>query len=113
MVKVYELSRYDALTVRVIYFGQTLMIPFKGGDGYRNRARFTTTDMFVQDALEHDARYGKLFTLVKKYDDTPSSTAKAAVEKTKPRRVPRVKTVNDALLYFTQLGARARTTSAR
>lgn len=104
-VKEYELSRFDAMAVRVVYMGQTILAHFKGGSGLRSRARLVTRDPFIQAALEHDSRYGKLFTLVKTYDDTPVAVSKVAAEKAAPKRVSKVKTVNDALLYFTQLGA--------
>lgn len=104
-VKEYELSRFDAMAVRVPYMGQIIMANFKGGLGVRGRARLVTRDPFVQAALEQDPRYGKLFTLVKTYDDTPAAVSKVAAEKAAPKRVSKVKTVNDALLYFTQLGA--------
>jgi hypothetical protein len=105
MVKVYELTRFDAMTLRVPYLGQTVMANFKGGDRIRSRAKLVTSDRFIQDALEHDPRYGVLFTCVKKYEDTPAQVAKAAADKAKPRKITKVKTINDALLYFTQLGA--------
>lgn len=105
LVKVYELSRYDAMTLRVPYLGQVVMAHFKGGVNARVRARLTTANVFVQDALEHDSRYGKLFTLVRKYENAPSHVARAAAVDAKPKKINKVKTVNDALLYFTQLGA--------
>jgi len=105
MVKVYELARYDAMTLRVNYLGQTIFATFKGGDQTRKRARLTTADKFVQDALENDPRCGKLFNKVKQYEGTNSALVKEAVDKAKPKRVTKVKTVNEALLYFTQLGA--------
>ena len=54
MLKIYELSRFDAMTLRISYCGQVIMASFKGGDQRRNRARLVTDSLFVQDALEHD-----------------------------------------------------------
>ncbi len=106
MLKIYELSRFDAMTIRVTYLGQTIMATFKGGDQRRNRARLVTDSQFVQDALEQDARFGSLFILKKSYsENTKNVAASIANEKTKPRKITKVKSVNDALLYFTQLGA--------
>lgn len=105
MVKVYEMARFDAITIRINYLGQTILANFKGGDQRRNKARLVTSDIFIQDAIEHDSRFGKLFYLVKKYDNTPSGAAKLAADKGKVRKVTKVKTVNEALLYFTSLGA--------
>lgn len=106
MLKIYELSRFDAMTLRITYCGQVIMASFKGGDQRRNRARLVTDSLFVQDALEHDPRFGSLYILKKSYSDsTKDVEARIANEKTKTRKITKVKSVNDALLYFTQLGA--------
>ena len=106
MLKIYELSRFDAMTLRISYCGQIIMASFKGGDQRRNRARLVTDSLFVQDALEHDPRFGSLYILKKIYSDsTKDVEARIANEKTKTRKITKVKSVNDALLYFTQLGA--------
>ena len=105
MVKVYEMARYDAMTIRLNYQGQTIIAHFKGGNRITTRAKLTTPNIFIQDALEHDPRYGTLFKLVQKYNDTPEAAEKAVQAQAAPKRIPKVKTVNDALLYFTRLGA--------
>ena len=106
MLKIYELSRFDAMTLRISYCGQVIMASFKVGDQRRNRARLVTDSLFVQDALEHDPRFGSLYILKKSYSDsTKDVEARIANEKTKTRKITKVKSVNDALLYFTQLGA--------
>lgn len=106
MLKIYELSRFDAMTLRISYCGQVIMASFKGGDQRRNRARLVTDSLFVQDALEHDPRFGSLYILKKSYSDsTKDVEARIANEKSKTRKITKVKSVNDALLYFTQLGA--------
>lgn len=99
------MARFDAMTIRVNYLGQEVIANFRGGNRLTTRAKLTTASTFVQDALEHDPRYGTLFTLVQKYEDTPEDLAKAKKEESAPKRVTKVKTVNDALLYFTNLGA--------
>lgn len=94
------------MTLRISYCGQVIMASFKGGDQRRNRARLVTDSLFVQDALEHDPRFGSLYILKKCYSDsTKDVEARIANEKTKTRKITKVKSVNDALLYFTQLGA--------
>lgn len=94
------------MTLRISYCGQAIMASFKGGDQRRNRARLVTDSLFVQDALEHDPRFGSLYILKKSYSDsTKDVEARIANEKTKTRKITKVKSVNDALLYFTQLGA--------
>ncbi len=106
MLKIYELSRFDAMTIRVPYLGQVVMATFKGGDQRRNRARLVTDNLFVQDALERDPRFGSLYILKQSYsENTRDVGARIANEKSKPRKIVKVKSVNDALLYFTQLGA--------
>lgn len=106
MLKIYELSRFDAMTLRISYCSQVIMASFKGGDQRHNRARLVTDSLFVQDALEHDPRFGSLYILKKSYSDsTKDVEARIANEKTKTRKITKVKSVNDALLYFTQLGA--------
>ena len=105
MVKVYELARYDAMTIRIAYLGQTLQVAFKGGNSHDKKARFSTANIFAQDAIEHDPRFGRLISLVDKYDDTPVAAAEAKEEREKAKKITKVKTVNDALLFFTKLGA--------
>lgn len=104
MVKVYELARYDAMTIRISYRGQTIMTNFSGGNGHDKRAKLITASIFVQDAIEHDPRFNHLIYLVDKYDDTPAAAVEAQIERDKPKKITKVKTVNDALLYFTKLG---------
>lgn len=99
------MSRYDAMTIRVSYLGQEIIANFRGGNRLTNRAKLTTSSTFVQDALEHDPRYGTLFRLVRKYEDTPEGAVKAKKEESAPKKVTKVKNVNDALLFFTKLGA--------
>lgn len=104
MVKVYEMARYDAMTLQVNYCGQTIVVTFKGGNRLTTRAKFTTASVFVQDAIEHDPRYGTMFKLVSKYEDTPAGIEKAAKEAVAPKKITKVKTVNDALLFFQKMG---------
>mgnify|MGYP000325904270 CR=1 FL=1 len=106
MIKIYEMARFDAMTIRLHYCGQTIMATFKGGDQRRTRARLTTDSLFIQDALEHDPRFNTLYVLKQSYSDTTRRVeARIANEMTKTRKITKVKSVNDALLYFTQLGA--------
>ena len=105
MVKVYEMARYDAMTIRINYLGQTVIANFKGGNRLTTHAKLTTANTFIQDALEHDYRYGKLFRLVQKYDNTVEGVTKAKKEESAPKKIAKVKTVNDALLFFTKMGA--------
>lgn len=99
------MARYDAMTLRINYLGITIQAAFKGGNGRDKKARLVTSSVLAQDAIEHDPRFGKIITLVEKYSDTPAAKQKAEEERQAPKRIPKVKTVNDALLYFTRLGA--------
>lgn len=105
MVKVYEMARFDAMTIRLNYCGQTILANFKGGVSAKVRARLTTSDRFVQDALEADPRYGTLYRMLRSYEDFPCYKADAAEVDNKPKKITKVKSVNDALRFFTEMGA--------
>lgn len=101
IIKVYEVQRYDGLQIRLNWCGVNVEVEFKGGDT-RHRAKFITPNLFIQDALEHDNRFGTLYFLTKSYKDTPKEKEKEA---SKPRkRVTKVKTVNDAMRWLTEAG---------
>lgn len=105
MVKVYELARFDAMSIKLHYLGNSIIANFKGGNSLNKRATLTTANLFFQDAIEHDPRYGTLFRLIKKYEDTPEASVNAKKEEAAPKKITKVKTVNDALLFFTKMGA--------
>ena len=105
MVKVYEMTRFDAMTIRLNYCGQTIMASFKGGVNAKVRARLTTTDRFLQDALEADPRFGTLYRMLRSYEDTPSKHVYANKVDGAPKKITKVKSVNDALRFFTEMGA--------
>lgn len=99
------MARFDAMTIRLSYCGQTIMATFKGGVNAKVRARLTTADRFIQDALEADPRFGTLYKLLRSYEDFPCYRAENASVDTKPKRIAKVKSVNDALRFFTEMGA--------
>jgi len=101
MVKVYEAMRFDTLQIRLNFLGQALSVTFDGADA-RRKASFTTSNRFVQDALEHDPRFGSLYVLARKYAEENTEKAEAAAKA--PRKIAKVKTVNDALRFFTEAG---------
>lgn len=105
MVKVYEMARFDAMTIRLNYCGQTILATFKGGVNAKVRARLTTSDRFVQDALEADPRYGTLYRMLRSYEDFPCYNAANAEVDTKPKKITKVKDINGALRFFTEMGA--------
>lgn len=99
------MARFDAMTIRVMYLGQTIMCEFKGGRDARIRARLTTSDPFVQDALESDPRYGTLYHKLREYVDCPSLRAQSAEQDRKPKRITKVRDINSALMFLSSLGA--------
>ena len=66
MTKVYELINYKACSISVVYLGVRVPIEFVAGrgSGPSANATFTTSSRFVQDALEHDERYCKMYRCV-------------------------------------------------
>lgn len=103
MVKIYELKRFDGMQIKLSYCGQTLTVEFKGGDS-RHRAKVITANLFVQDALEADPRFGKLYELKQAYEDTPKAKEKAIEKAQKKRKITNVKTVNEALRWLAENG---------
>lgn len=99
------MARYDAMTIRVVYCGVTIPCEFKGGRSARVRARLTTSNRFIQDALENDPRYGTLYIKLREYEDFPSKAAQAAAIDAKPKKITKVKDVNSALMFLSTLGA--------
>ena len=105
MVKVYEMARFDAMTIRLTYCGQTILATFKGGVNAKVRARLTTSDRFVQDALEADPRYGTLYRMLRSYKDVPCYNVRNVEVDNKPKKITKVKDINGALRFFTEMGA--------
>lgn len=105
MVKVYEMARFDAMTIRLNYCGQTILANFKGGVNAKVRARLTTSDRFVQDALEADPRYGTLYRMLRSYKDVPCYNVRNVEVDNKPKKITKVKDINGALRFFTEMGA--------
>jgi hypothetical protein len=105
MVKVYEMARFDAMTIRLNYCGQTILANFKGGVNAKVRARLTTSDRFVQDALEADPRYGTLYRMLRSYKDAPCYNVRNVEVDNKPKKITKVKDINGALRFFTEMGA--------
>lgn len=91
------------MQIKLNYCGQQLTVEFKGGDS-RHRAKVITANLFVQDALEADARFGKLYELKQSYEDTPKAKEKAIEKSARKRKVTNVKTVNEALRWLAENG---------
>lgn len=107
MTKVYEIKGKDRCQIVVRYCGAKITAEFKQVAGGSRRSQLVTSDRFVQDALEHDARFGGLFTCVKRFDE--ADVAKAAdagedIRSTPPKMVNTVRNLNDAISWFAKKG---------
>lgn len=113
MTKIYELAGKDRCQIFTVYCGIRIPVEFRGVVGGNGRSQYKTSDRFVQDALEHDFRFGTLYKLIATFDETKVVSAKAAeIEAEEPRRLKNinsVKSLNDALVYFSRKGELAET----
>lgn len=108
MTKIYELAGKDRCQINLTYFGVKLNVEFRGTGGGISHSQFKTNDRFLQDALEHDFRFNRLYKLMQTFDEN-DSPAKPAAEKEEqaPRRaknITSVKSLNQALNYFVRIG---------
>lgn len=72
MRKIYRLSNMDACKLQTTYCGVKVALEFRDTMiKSKKEATLSTNNPFIQDAIEHDSRYGKVFTLMAAYDDTP------------------------------------------
>ena len=99
--------------ISTTYCGVKVNMEFSGGNPAAGiKAKLETDSLFVQDAIEHDACYGRDIKLWKAFGEAkPKTEAKAEVKdaeaedaKLKAKKVAKVKNVNDAIAYFTELG---------
>lgn len=113
MTKIYELAGKDRCQIFTVYCGIRVNVEFRGVVGGTGRSQYKTSDRFVQDALEHDFRFGSLYKLIHSFDETKvEEVKKAAEEAEEPRRLKNinsVKSLNDALVYFGRKGELAET----
>ena len=85
MIKDYEFVGKQCAVLHLKYFGIDVKVEFTNGNTARQRgAEFSTNDRFVQDAIEHDSRFGSVIKLRGAYpeasDKKPEPTDKAAVD---------------------------------
>lgn len=107
MTKIYEIKGKDRCQINVNYCGVKIVAEFKQVSGGLRRSQLKTTDRFVQDALEHDPRFGSLYTCVQSFDDEELTREQIVEEEHRSapaKRVYTVKTVNDAISYFSKKG---------
>lgn len=102
MRKIYTLENMTAGRYSTTFCGVKVNFEFKGGNpGAGLKARLETDNQFAQDAIEHDPRFGSDFKLWRTYGEEEKKEAAPAKA---PKKVAKVKTVNDAITYFTELG---------
>jgi hypothetical protein len=85
MIKDYEFVGKQCAVLHLKYFGIDVKVEFTNGNTARQRgAEFSTNDRFVQDAIEHDSRFGSVIKLRGAFpeasDKKPEPTDKAAKE---------------------------------
>lgn len=115
--KVYELKGMNGYRLITQYMGVPVDCEFKGGNTLHGiGGRLVTSNEFVQDALEADARFNSLYILKETYEDEADrKKAKTNVKKStnktedtgskdKSKVVKTVKTFNDASDYFANEG---------
>jgi len=107
MTKIYEIQGKDRCRINLNYCGVKIVAEFKTVSGGQLRSRIVTRDRFIQDALEHDIRYGKLFVCTQSFDDE-AMTKEEQVQKEENRdtskKIASVKSLNDALVWFSKKG---------
>ena len=121
MRKIYRLKSMDACKLQTNYCGVKVALEFKDTMiKSKKEATLSTSNPFVQDAIEHDARYGKVIVLMAAYDDSPKQEVVQEVEEERParRRKESIKrrtqeeietsqkkmSVNDAIAFFESNG---------
>ncbi len=113
MTKIYELAGKDRCQLTLIYCGLKRTVEFVSTGGATCRSQLKTTDRFLQDALEHDPRFGRLYKCVQKFDENAVVQDKKPVADAEERggqtsrrakTIISVKNLNQALNYFVRQG---------
>lgn len=107
MTKIYEIQGKDRCQINVHYCGVKIVAEFRRTASEMSKSQLLTRDRFVQDALEHDVRFGRLYRCVKSFDEN-AMTIEQQVEEEKgsaPAKVVNsVKSLNEALVWFAKKG---------
>lgn len=84
VIKRYQLLTYVQLATSFMVNGTSIPVTFKGGitRPYLVRGRFSTDNPSLQEAIETDASFGKLFYLECTYGDVPALEEAPKVEET-------------------------------
>ena len=125
MTKVYEIKGMDKCKMSTTYLGVKVNLEFKGGDIMsRKDGYISTSNPFIQAAIEAMPSYGHKIVLKREIEDAPVAAAPAEEAPTRPRAtkvkafgtdkkkvvqdgstiVEEVKNINDAASYFMEKG---------
>jgi hypothetical protein len=107
MRKVYEAKGKDSCRVKLNYCGVGVTINFVNGTVLNGKnAQYITDNQFVQDAIEHDSRFGTFIICTATYGDAPKSDSVSAVSHpSKPtKEVKTVKDMNGVVDWFARKG---------
>lgn len=119
MRKIYRLKSMDACKLQTTYCGVKIALEFRDTMvKSKKEATLSTNNPFIQDAIEHDPRFNKLFILMASYDDAPTKVEvkeeeERPVRKNRDSRKRRTQeemdkannmSVNDAIAYLESKG---------
>lgn len=115
VTKVYQLRFKRRAVFYTTYFGVGITLDFMHSTSDDDHGQLATSDKFVQDAIEHDVRFGSEFFLLDTLgkDDVPeednvetTSTNNKKPKKNAPKKVvvSDVTNINDAYDYFAAHG---------
>lgn len=87
MIKDYEFVGKQCAVLHLKYFGIDLKVEFTNGNTARQRgAEFSTNDRFVQDAIEHDSRFGSVIKLRGVYPEASDKKPEQVTKNTKDEK---------------------------
>lgn len=107
MTKIYEIQGKDRCQIIVYYCGTKITAEFKKVAGGTQRSQLVTADRFIQDALEHDTRYGLLYRCVRSFDEqevVKAAEVREELSNSPAKVINTVKNLNDALVWFAKKG---------
>lgn len=111
MIKVYEAIRLNSARLITQYLNVSIELNFINGNTLQGKnAELITNNKFIQDAIEHDSRYGVTIRLKRTYQEELDSEEKTKTKKQKKQNVDgskvisEVKNINDAISYFISKG---------